>query len=342
MERTPVKEQEALQSGTQAGEVRAESRSSGWMKDFSRKWKRRKTLLLFVLPAVVLALIFNYLPMVGVLIAFKDNINLIRYSNPLEAFMNATWTVEHFQKIFSDPEILKYIGNTLIISVLKIVILFPLPVVLAVMITEVSSKWFSKLTQMAVFLPHFLSWVVIVGIFKSVLAIDGPVNQVLVSMGLMDANSPTYWFGTDSLFRGLVVFLSGWKEIGYSSIVYVSAIMAIDPNLYEAAKLDGAGKFRQIWSITLPGILPTIIIMLIIRVGYLMDAGFDQVYAMISSVTRNSGEIIGTYVYRISLGENAGQYGLSTAVGLFNGIISLILILFTNWISKKTTHTGIF
>ena len=214
MEQTPVKEQEALHSGAQAGEIRAESRTSGRMKDFSRKWKRRKTLLLFVLPAVILALIFNYMPMVGVLIAFKDNINFIRYSNPLEAFMNATWTVEHFQKIFSDPEILKYIGNTLIISVLKIVILFPLPVVLAIMITEVSSKWFSKLTQMAVFLPHFLSWVVIVGIFKSVLAIDGPVNQVLISMGLMDANSPTYWFGTDSLFRDWWCFCPAGKRSG--------------------------------------------------------------------------------------------------------------------------------
>ena len=136
--------------------------------------------------------------------------------------------------------------------------------------------------------------------------------------------------------------MSGWKEIGYSSIVYVSAILAIDPNLYEAAKLDGAGKFRQIWSITIPSILPTIITMLIIRVGYLMDAGFDQIYTMISSTTRNSGEIIGTYVYRISLGENAGQYGLSTAVGLFNGVVALLLILITNKIAKKATGTGIY
>lgn len=310
--------------------------------EFRRKWKKNKSLVPFVLPAIIFALLFSYLPMAGILIGFKDNINFIRYSNPLEAFFNASWTFDHFKKIFSDPEIVKYIGNTLIISVLKIVILFPLPVVLAVMITEVSNRFFSKVTQMSVFLPHFLSWVVVIGIFKSVLAIDGPVNQILIKMGLMSADAPVYWFGTDSLFRGLVVFTNGWKEIGYSSIVYVSAIMSIDPNLYEAAKLDGAGKFRQIWSITIPSIMPTIITMLIIRVGYLMDAGFDQVYTMLSSVTRDSGEIIGTYIYRISLGENSGQYGLSTAVGLFNGVISLILILLTNWISKKTTDTGIF
>ncbi len=303
-------------------------------KTLKAKWKKNKSLVPFVLPAIVFGVLFSYLPMVGLLIAFKDNINFIRYDNPIQAFLAADWTVKHFQKIFSDPEILKYIANTLIISVLKIVILFPLPVVLAVMITEAQNRGFSKATQMAVFLPHFLSWVVITGIFKSILALDGPVNRLF--------GTEIFWFGEDKLFRWLVVFMSGWKEIGYSSIVYVSAILAIDPNLYEAAKLDGAGKFRQIWSITIPSILPTIITMLIIRVGYLMDAGFDQIYTMISSTTRNSGEIIGTYVYRISLGENAGQYGLSTAVGLFNGVVALLLILITNKIAKKATGTGIY
>ena len=339
--RSPA-EEALLQTGTQAGCASPEKKKKNQHNSFKSKWKKNKSLVPFVLPAIIFALIFSYLPMCGLLIAFKDNINFIRYGNPLEAFANAGWTTEHFAKIFSDPDILKYIANTLIISVLKIVILFPLPVVLAIMITEATNKLFSKCTQMAVFLPHFLSWVVVVGIFKNVLAIDGPVNTLLIKLGMMSKDSPTYWFGTDSLFRGLVVFINGWKEIGYSSIVYVSAIMAIDPHLYEAAKLDGAGKFRQIWSITLPSILPTIITMLIIRVGYLMDAGFDQIYAMISPTTRNSGEIIGTYVYRISLGENAGQYGLSTAVGLFNGIVSLVLILATNWISKKTINAGIF
>lgn len=335
-----------MKEETAAGSIEIEAAPSPATKkqpsEFRKQWKKHKSLVPFVLPAIIFAILFSYLPMIGILIAFKDNINFIRYSNPLEAFANANWTFGHFTKIFSDPEILKYIGNTLVISVLKIVILFPMPVVLAIMITEVNNKTFSKATQMAVFLPHFLSWVVVVGIFKSVFAIDGPINQVFIRLGMMNSENPVYWFGEDKLFRGMVVFINGWKEIGYSSIVYVSAIMAIDSNLYEAAKLDGAGKFRQIWSITLPSILPTIITMLIIRVGYIMDAGFDQIYAMLSSVTRNSGEIIGTYVYRISLGENSGQYGLSTAVGLFNGLVSLALILATNYISKKTIKTGIF
>ena len=299
-----------------------------------KQLKKYRGLYPFLIPAVVFALIFSYLPMVGLMVAFKDKINFIRYDSPLEAFINANWTFEHFKKIFSDPEIYKYIINTLVISVMKIVILFPLPIILAVMITEVKSRHFSTFVQSMVFLPHFLSWVIITGIFKNLLAVDGPINALF---GIR-----YHWFGEPGVFRGLVVFMSGWKEVGYSSIVYISAIMAIDDSLYEAAKLDGAGKFQQIFNITIPMIVSTIVIMLIIRLGYLMEAGFEQVYTMISSTTRETGEIIGTYIYRISLGENSGNYGLSTAVGLFNGIISLILIVSSNFVSKKLLNEGIW
>ena len=304
---------------------------------FGAKVKKYKSLIPFVIPAVLFALIFCYLPMVGILIAFKDNPNFVRY-DVLEAFSRSEWTMENFEKIFSDPEILKYIKNTLIISVMKIVILFPLPVVLAVMITELRSKKFSKLVQGLVFLPHFFSWVVIVGIFNNIFGMYGPVNNLSVALG----GEAIYFMGEPGWFRWLVVILSGWKEIGYSSIVYIAAIMSIDPALYEAAKIDGASKMRQIWSITIPSIMPTIIVMLIIRIGYLMDAGFEQVYAMLNSLTRDTGEIIGTYVYRLGLGTANGDYGLSTAVGLFNGVISLILILGANYISKKKTGNGVW
>ena len=311
-------------------------------KHVKESFKKYAGLYPFLIPAVVLALLFSYLPMVGLLIAFKDQINFIRYDNPLDAFLNASWTFDHFIKIFSDAEIGKYIANTLIISVMKIVILFPMPVFLAVMIAEVRNKGFSTFVQSMVFLPHFLSWVVITGIFKSLLAVEGPINNILDPLYTLLGIEPIYWFGDAKLFRWLVVGLNGWKEIGYSSIVYVSAILGIDSCLYEAAKMDGAGKFRQMFSITIPMISSTIIVMLIIRLGYLMEAGFEQVYTMLSHSTKETGEIIGTYVYRISLGENAGNYGLSTAVGLFNGIISLILIVSANWVSKKVTQEGIW
>lgn len=301
------------------------------------KFKKHRALVPFVIPAMLFALVFSYLPMIGILIAFKDNPNFGRY-DAIEAFTRANWTLDNFRTLFSDPEILRYVINTLIISIMKIVILFPLPIILAVMISEVRSKHFSKLIQGIVFLPHFFSWVVIVGIFNSLFGMYGPINNIGVALG----GSPIYFMGDPSWFRWLVVILSGWKEIGYSSIVYIAAISAIDPALYEAAKLDGASKFRQIWNITIPLIMPTIIVMLIIRVGYLMDAGFEQVYAMINSYTRETGEIIGTYVYRLGLGTGSRDYGLSTAVGLVNGLISLLLILVTNKISKKKMGTGIW
>ena len=301
------------------------------------KVEKHKHLIPFVIPAVLFALIFCYLPMAGIVIAFKDNPSFVR-DNVFEALAKSDWTMENFEKIFSDPEILKYIKNTLIISVMKIVILFPLPVVLAVMITELRHKNFSKLVQGLVFLPHFFSWVVIVGIFNSIFGMYGPINNLSVALG----GEAIYFMGEPAWFRWLVVILSGWKEIGYSSIVYIAAIMSIDPALYEAAKIDGASKLKQIWNITIPSIMPTIIVMLIIRIGYLMDAGFEQVYAMLNSLTRETGEIIGTYVYRLGFGSGAHDYGLSTAVGLFNGIISLILILGANYFSKKKTGSGVW
>lgn len=301
------------------------------------KVHKYKSLIPFVLPAMLFALVFSYLPMAGILIAFKDNPNFLRY-DVLEAFNRSDWTLENFKILFSDPEILTYIKNTLIISVMKIVILFPLPVVLAVMITELRHQKFSKLVQGIVFLPHFFSWVVIVGIFNSIFGMYGPINNLSEVLG----GEPIYFMGEPAWFRWLVVILSGWKEIGYSSIAYIAAIMSIDPSLYEAAKLDGASKLKQIWNITIPSIMPTIIVMLIIRIGYLMDAGFEQVYAMLNSLTRETGEIIGTYVYRLGFGMGSSDYGLSTAVGLFNGIISLLLILGANYVSKKKTGNGVW
>ena len=303
----------------------------------AQKVKKHKHLIPFVIPAILFALVFCYLPMAGIVIAFKDNPNFVRY-DVFVALERADWTMENFERIFSDPEIFSVVKNTLIISIMKIVILFPLPVILAVMITELRSKRFSKLVQGLVFLPHFFSWVVIVGIFNSIFGMYGPVNNLAEALG----GEAVYFMGEPGWFRWLVVILSGWKEIGYSSIVYISAIMSIDPALYEAAKMDGAGKFKQIWNITIPSIMPTIIVMLIIRIGYLMDAGFEQVYAMLNSLTRETGEIIGTYVYRLGFGSASSDYGLSTAVGLFNGIISLILILGANYFSKKKTGNGVW
>lgn len=301
------------------------------------KIKKYKGLIPFILPATVFALIFSYLPMIGILIAFKDNPNFGRY-DVLDAFNRAEWTLDNFKVLFSDPDILRYLRNTLIISVMKIVLLFPLPVILAVMISEIKNKTFSKIIQALVFLPHFLSWVVVTGIYNNILSLDGPVNNLIYALN----GDPIYFMGEPGWFPWLVVLLSGWKEVGYSSIVYVSAITAIDSSLYEAAKMDGASKMRQVFSITIPNIMPTIIVMLIIRIGYLMDAGFEQIYTMLNAYTKETGQIIGTFVYELGLGEGSRNYSLSTAVGLCNSVISLVLILGANYISKKRLKAGIW
>ncbi len=301
----------------------------------AQKVNKHKSLIPFVIPAMLFALIFCYLPMVGILIAFKDDPNFIRYGF-FGALAEADWTLEHFEMIFKNPQIFTALRNTLIISVMKIVILFPLPIVLAVMITELRNMKFSKLVQGIVFLPHFFSWVVIVGIFNSIFGVYGPVNNLIEAFG----GESIYFMGDKEWFRWLVVILSGWKEIGYSSIVYIAAIMSIDPALYEAAKIDGAGKLRQIWNITIPSIMPTVIVMLIIRIGYLMDAGFEQVYAMYNANIQETGDIIGTFVYRLATQQN--NYGLSTAVGLLNGLVAMGLILGANYFSKKKTGSGVW
>lgn len=312
------------------------------MKAYLKKeLKKHRTLYLFLIPAVIMALLFHYAPMLGLVMAFFDDINLKRY-DVITAISKADFVgIDHFIRIFSDPTILPIIGNTLIISILKIVILFPLPIILAVLVAEVKSKGFSTFVQSMVFLPHFLSWVAITGIFQNLMnADDGAINQFLSIITFHEVKID--WFGDKDLFRGLVVTLSGWKEVGYSAIVYIAAILAIDNSLYEAARLDGATKFQQMVKVTIPMIAPTIITMLIIRLGYLMEAGFDQVYTMLTPSTRPTGDIIGTYVYRMSFQDGNSAYGLSTAMGLFNGIIALILIVSSNAISKKVAQEGLW
>ena len=302
---------------------------------FAQKVSKHKQLIPFVIPAILFALVFCYLPMAGIVIAFKDNPNFMRY-DVMEALQRADWTLDHFKMIISDPEIFKVVRNTLIISVMKIVILFPLPVFLAVMITELRSQKFSKLVQGLVFLPHFFSWVVIVGIFNSLFGLYGPINNIVEALG----GNPTHFMGEPLWFRWLVVILSGWKEIGYSSIVYIAAIMSIDPSLYEAAKIDGASKLRQIWNITIPSIMPTIMVMLILNVGSILALGFEKVLLMYTPINAGVSDILDTLTYRTGLRNS--NYSYATAIGLFSGVVGLILVSLSNYISKKTTGESIY
>ena len=290
-----------------------------------------------LMPAVILGIIFAYIPMAGVLIAFKTDLNLLRYE-PLDAFLKAPWTLENFSEIFNGTEFGAVLGNTLLISFLKIVILFPVPVVMSLFLTEIKSARVSKFYQSLIYLPHFLSWSVITGIFSNVFASDGFLNNVFIAFG-MDQGNAVNWYTQPDKFIFLVLFTDGWKGIGWSCIVYIAALNAISPEYYEAAKLDGAGKWAQIWFVSIPFIKGTIVTMFIMRICYIMDAGFDQIYTMHNAATREEWQIIGTYVYRKGLQQ--GDYGFSTAVGLFNSLVALMLILVGNFVAKKATGKGV-
>jgi putative aldouronate transport system permease protein len=226
----------------------------------------------------------------------------------------------------------------LYISLYSFLFCFPAPIILALLLNEVRCSPAKRIMQTISYLPHFISTVIMVGLVKNMVALDGPINHLIEALG----GNPITFLSRPEWFRTINVVSDIWQGVGWGSIIYMAALAGVPMEQYEAAIIDGANRWQQTWNITIPAIMPTIIVMLIIRIGYLMDAGFEQVYAMLNSLTRETGEIIGTYVYRLGFGSASSDYGLSTAVGLFNGIISLILILGANYFSKKKTGNGVW
>ena len=303
------------------------------------KFKKYGSLMLFLLPAALLAFVFCYVPMAGLIMAFKQEIDLTAYESSVASIIMTPWGgFSQFIKLFAaNSDFWRVLGNTLFISVLKIVLVFPIPILLAILITEVSNKAFNKAVQSVMYLPHFLSWAVVASVFMTFMHPNtGALNAVLGALGLgkIDVSNANQ-------FPWLMVLTTGWKDIGWSAVAYISAILAIDTEQYEAAKIDGAGKLKQIWHITLPGIAGTVAVLLIMRIGYLMDAGFEQIYAMLTPTAESRGEIIGTYIYKLAI-KNGGSYALTTAAGLFNSVISLVLVLGGNLFCKKAFHRSIW
>lgn len=308
---------------------------------FGKQMKQYGNLFLFYIPAIVLVVIFSYIPMAGIIMAFKKNPNLLGSSSAIQGILDADWIgFKNFEKIFTDPDIISALRNTLIISMQKIVILFPIPIVMAICINEMRGKIVKKSLQAVMYIPHFLSWITVSGIFITLLSYDtGIVNNLMQFFGFDRIPFVT----SNDTFRGVLVVSAAWAYLGWNTIVYVSAITALDRDLIEAAKIDGASKWQQIIHVTLPGILPTIAVMFILRIGGIMDAGYDQVLAMCSPYIKESGDILGTYTFRLV--KEAGllpQYALSTAVGLFNSVVGLVLVLSGNFISRRLFKRGLW
>ncbi|WP_154665857.1 ABC transporter permease subunit [Paenibacillus pinihumi] len=293
---------------------------------------RHYQLYLMLLPCIVFFIIFSYIPMGGLILAFKD----YQFN---QGIFGSPWVgLTYFEMFFQDPLSLQIIKNTLIISAMKVFLAMPFPILLALMFHEIKRKKMQSLFQGIAYLPHFLSWVIVIGLVQRVLAPDtGLVNQVIAWLG---GDGSTFFLMEERAFYPVLFWSYIWKDIGWSSIIYFAAIVGINPALYEAAKIDGAGRLQNIWHITLPGIRPTILIVFILSLGNILSAGFDQVYLLKTPGNMNLSEILDTYI--IYMGLESGQFGFGTALGMMQGVIGLILVLTVNWISRKWFETSIW
>ena len=301
--------------------------------EFRLQWE----LQLMVLPWFILVLVFMYLPMFGLVMAFQD----FRLGDSIGF---SRWVgFEHFRMFFNSPNFWPIMRNTLAISFLRLVFAFPIPIILAIMLNEVRHLWFKKSVQTISYLPHFISWVVVAGITIDLLSPDGgSINAFLLSLDLIER--PILFMGETRFFWAIVVITDIWKTVGWSAIIYIAAIAGINPELYQAADIDGAGRMRKIWHITLAGIKPTIVVLLIMSVGWILSAGFEQILLLTNNL-RNTmvfevSEIIDTYVFRVGLSNM--RYSYAAAVGLFKSVTSVFLLLLANYAAKKISGENLF
>ncbi|MEF2244773.1 ABC transporter permease [Paenibacillus sp. IITD108] len=286
---------------------------------------------LLLLPAVILVLIYSYGPMLGIVIAFQKFI-------PAKGFFESQFIGwKNFEYVFSLSDFPKVMRNTLVISVMKIIAGLFVPLTVSLMLNEVRQYFFKRSVQTLIYLPHFLSWVILGGVLIDILSPStGIVNSFISLFGI----EPVYFLGDNSWFPFVMVFSDVWKEFGFSTIVYLAALTGINPALYEAAIMDGASRIRQTWHITLPGIRYMIVLLLTLSLGNVLNAGFDQIFNLYSPQVYESGDIIDTYVYRMGL--ISAQFGPATAVGLFKSVISLILISTTYYLAYRFAKYRIF
>ncbi len=300
-----------------------------------RLWKeilKHRYLYMMVLPCIVFFIIFNYIPMGGLLLAFKD----YKFN---KGILGSPWVgFDYFQTFFNSYQSGMLIKNTLIISGMKLFLYLPFPIILALMFNEIRNKWFKNISQSILYLPHFISWVVVVGLVQRILAPDtGLLNQFISGMG---GDGSTFFMMEPDYFYQIMFGSHLWKSIGWDSIIYMAAIAGVNPDMYEAAKIDGAGKLREVWSITIPSITPTIVILFILSLGNILSAGFDQLYLLRTPGNMHLADILDTYI--IQIGLQGGQYGYATAVGMMQGLIGLILVILANKISRKVSDTALW
>lgn len=298
---------------------------------FKLNLKQTWPLHLLVLPSLIIIIVFSYLPMFGLVIAFQDY-------KPWLGFSKSEWVgLEHFRYMFEYPDSKQVIINTLIISIAKIIAGFAVPIVFALLLNEVKNVLFKKSVQTLVYLPHFLSWVILGGILIDILSINGGlVNNFLGYLGI----KPIFFLGDGDWFRVTVVVSDIWKEFGFSTIVYLAALAGVNPSLYEAAEVDGAGRWKQTIHVTLPSMGPVIIVVATLSLGNVLNAGFDQIFNLYNPLVYEKGDVIDTFVYRV--GFIGSSFSFGTAVGLFKSIISFVLIIVSYRLAYRYANYRIF
>lgn len=295
-----------------------------------RALKRDMPLYLMLLVPVTLLIIFNYIPMGGIVIAFQKFL-------PAKGIFRSRFVgFKNFQTLFGMPGFFRALQNTVTLSLWKIVLGIVVPVAFSILLNEIKSGAVKKTVQTLIYLPHFISWVLLAGIFTKLLSGNGVVNKALEAIGL----KPIMFLGDNHWFPFTIVFTHIWKEFGYGTIVYLAAITGVNADLYEAASVDGAGHLQQMWHVTLPAMVPTIILMTCLSIGNILSAGFDQVFNMYNNVVLESGDILDTLTYR--MGFSSGKFDLSTATSLFKSVVSCILVIASYRISYKTSGYKVF
>lgn len=320
---------------TNSGQVfRVKTRMS-WKASFKRYWQ----LYLLLLVPIVYFIIFRYGPMEYIITAFKKyKINVPVWE--MEWAKNKKKETDiffYFKQAFQDNQFLRALKNTVVLNVLDLIVGFPAPIIFALILNELVFKRFKKVIQTVAYMPHFLSWVIIYSLSLRIFATDdGLINMLIQKLG----GSPIPFLGDEKLWVVTYIFLGVWQNFGWGSIVYLASIAGINQELYEAASVDGAGRFKKMWHITLPGIKPTIVVLLIMNLGNILGGGFDRPFAMQNNLVLNTAEVISTYVYK--KGVLAAQYSLTTAVGLFQSVVGVFFLLLANFISRKLGERGIW
>jgi|TARA_Y100000758_G_scaffold297094_1_gene256697 putative aldouronate transport system permease protein len=292
--------------------------------DSWRLYRRHKGLLLLVLPGVLFFLLFNYLPMLGLVIAFKD-------FRLVDGIMGSGWSgLDNFRRLFGGADFPLALRNTVTISLLRLCFGFFAPIALALMLNEIRLSWYKRTIQTVTYIPYFLSWVILGGIFLIMFAQNGPVNQLAMMVGI----EPIQFLTDDFWFVVLIIATGIWQAAGYGAVIYLAALSGISPDLYEAAVVDGAGRWKQTWHITIPGLIPTIVTLFILNLGHVLNAGFDQIYNMYNPMVFDAADIIDTYVLRRIV---LMDFGLATGAGLFKSVVGLMMVVLANSLARRVS-----